>query len=73
MRPKSLLSFPALYIAQNENKGWISEEVIHYLSEVMEFPEAARINEVFKFYSMFNQKPVGKYHVQICARIFLAA
>jgi NADH-quinone oxidoreductase subunit E len=62
---------PSLYIAQKENKGWVSDEVIHHLSKVMEIPEA-RIFEVFKFYSMFNQKPVGKYHVQVCTNISCA-
>ena len=59
---------PALYIAQKENKGWINEEVIQHLSQVMDIPEA-QINEVFKFYTMFNQKPVGKYHVQVCGTL----
>ena len=59
---------PALYIAQKENKGWINEQVIQYLSTVMEIPEA-QIQEVFKFYTMFNQKPVGKYHVQVCGTL----
>ncbi len=62
---------PALYIAQKENKGWISDEVIHHLSTVMDIPDA-RITEVFKFYTMFNQKPVGKYHVQVCTNISCA-
>jgi NADH-quinone oxidoreductase subunit E len=56
---------PALYIAQKENKGWINETVIKSLSSVMDIPES-KINEVFKFYTMFNQKPVGRYHVQVC-------
>lgn len=56
---------PALYVAQNENQGWISEDVIRSLSKVMDLPES-KINEVFKFYTMFNQKSVGKYHVQVC-------
>jgi NADH-quinone oxidoreductase subunit E len=59
---------PALYIAQKENHGWINEDVIKHLSQVMELPEA-QINEVFKFYTMFNQKPVGKYHVQVCGTL----
>lgn len=59
---------PSLYIAQKENHGYISEAVIRHLSQVMEIPES-RINEVFKFYSMFNQKPVGKYHVQVCGTL----
>lgn len=62
---------PSLYIAQKENKGWVSDEVIHHLSKVMEIPEA-RIHEVFKFYTMFNQKPVGRYHVQVCTNISCA-
>jgi NADH-quinone oxidoreductase subunit E len=59
---------PALYIAQSENHGWINDEVIHELSRLMDIPEA-QINEVFKFYTMFNQKPVGKYHVQVCGTL----
>jgi NADH-quinone oxidoreductase subunit E len=62
---------PSLYIAQKENKGFITPEMITYLSKVMEIPEA-RVNEVFKFYTMFNQKAVGKYHVQVCTNISCA-
>ncbi len=62
---------PSLYVAQKENKGWINADVIRHLSQVMEIPES-KINEVFKFYTMFNQKPVGKYHVQVCANISCA-
>lgn len=56
---------PALYIAQKENKGWISDDVIRNLSTVMDIPES-KITEVFTFYTMFNQKPVGRFHVQVC-------
>ena len=63
---------PSLYIAQKENSGWVNADVIKALSQVMDLPES-RINEVFKFYTMFNQEPVGKYHVQVCANISCAA
>lgn len=56
---------PALYIAQKENKGFINAEVIKELSKVMDIPES-QINEVFTFYTMYNKKPIGKYHVQVC-------
>lgn len=56
---------PALYIAQAENKGHITPAVIRELSQVMDIPES-QINEVFSFYTMYNKKAVGKYHVQIC-------
>ena len=62
---------PSLYVAQAENKGWVSAEVIAELSRVMDIPES-RINEVFKFYTMFNQVPTGKYHVQVCTNISCA-
>ncbi|MFN7905519.1 MAG: complex I 24 kDa subunit family protein [Pseudobdellovibrionaceae bacterium] len=62
---------PCLYLAQKENKGWVNAEVVKSLSKVMEIPES-KINEVFKFYTMFNQVPVGKYHVQICTNISCA-
>lgn len=62
---------PSLYIAQKENKGFITPDIIRHLSQVMDLPES-RINEVFKFYTMFNQKPVGKYHVQVCTNISCA-
>ncbi len=62
---------PALYVAQKENDGWINVDVIRELSKIMEIPEA-RINEVFKFYTMFNQEPVGRFHVQVCTNISCA-
>ena len=62
---------PSLYVAQKENNGFITPDIIRHLSQVMDIPEA-RINEVFKFYTMFNQKPVGKYHVQVCTNISCA-
>lgn len=62
---------PALYVAQKENKGWVNEEVINHLAQVMDIP-SSKINEVFKFYTMFNQVPVGKYHVQVCTNISCA-
>lgn len=59
---------PSLYRVQMENSGWVSDESISYLSQLMDIP-AARINEVFQFYTMFNKEPVGKYHVQVCCNV----
>jgi NADH-quinone oxidoreductase subunit E len=61
---------PALYKVQEE-KGWVSPEAIKELSSLMEIPESW-INEVMSFYTMFNQKPVGKYHVQVCCNVSCA-
>lgn len=57
-----------LYRAQDENGGWISPDVIAHLSTLMDIP-ASQIDEVSTFYTMFNQKPVGKYHIQVCCTL----
>ncbi len=68
---KSSAIIPALFRAQAENGGYITPEVIDHLSTVMELP-VADIHRVFTFYSMFNKKPVGKYHIQVCCNISCA-
>ncbi len=62
---------PCLFRVQKENKGWISQECVSYLSELMDIPKAY-VFEVFHFYTMFNKKPVGKLHVQVCCNISCA-
>ncbi len=59
---------PALYQVQEDNGGWVSQEAVSVLSEFMEIPEA-HINEVLQFYTMFNKKSVGKYHIQVCCNL----
>lgn len=59
---------PSLYRVQDENNGWVSGDAIDHLSELMDIP-ASRIQEVMKFYTMFNQEPRGKYHVQVCTTL----
>lgn len=61
---------PALYRVQKEY-GWVPEEAVVFLSGLMNIP-AAHINEVLYFYTMFNKKPVGKLHVQVCTNISCA-
>jgi NADH-quinone oxidoreductase subunit E len=58
---------PCLYRVQKET-GWVPPEAVPYLSKMMDLPEA-HINEVLYFYTMFNKKPVGKLHVQVCTNI----
>jgi len=61
---------PALFRVQKEN-GWVPPEAVPALSQLMKIPEA-HINEVLYFYTMFNKKPVGKLHVQVCTNISCA-
>jgi NADH-quinone oxidoreductase subunit E len=62
---------PALYRVQKENGGWVSPECVAYLAKLMDLPDS-HIEEVLTFYTMFNKKPVGKYHVQVCTNISCA-
>lgn len=56
---------PLLEIAQRQNLGWLSPEAIEYVADFLEMPYIKAF-EVASFYTMFNLKPVGKYHIQIC-------
>ena len=62
---------PCLYRVQDENGGWVSPECVRELSQLMELSESD-IYEVLTFYTMFNQKPVGKLHIQVCCNITCA-
>lgn len=61
---------PSLFRVQKEH-GWVAPEAVLFLSQLMNIPEA-HINEVLRFYTMFNTKPVGKLHVQVCTNISCA-
>ena len=54
-----------LWIAQKQNEGWLSPEVIDYIAKYLGTTQI-RVMEIATFYSMFNLKPVGKYHFQMC-------
>lgn len=58
---------PVLHLAQ-EQFGYVSREVEEYVAEVMELP-VSDIHEVVTFYTLFHQKPIGKYHFQVCRNI----
>ena len=58
---------PVLWIAQ-EQFGWISEEAMHYVAGLLNLPYE-HVLGVVTFYTMFNRKPVGKYHIQVCANV----
>ena len=57
-----------LYRVQRENGGWVPPEGVSYLSKVMNIPES-HINEVLQFYTLYNTRPVGKLHVQVCCNL----
>ncbi len=62
---------PCLYRVQKENGGWVPEEAVPILSKIMKLPEAY-INEALTFYTLYNRKPVGKLHIQVCCNLSCA-
>lgn len=56
-----------LYIAQDQN-GFISEEVMTEVAHVLEIDKVDVLG-VTTFYTMYFQKPMGKYHVQVCTNV----
>ena len=58
---------PALHLAQKEF-GYVSDEAIVYIAGLVG-ASPAEIEGVASFYTMYDRKPVGKYHVQICRNI----
>ena len=64
--PQSVV-LPALWMWQEEH-GWISEEGMKQIAEVLGIP-VHHIFGVVSFYTMFNQKPVGKYKIEVCTNV----
>ncbi len=51
--------------AETETQGWLPIPVIEYVAAYLGMPYM-RAYEVATFYTMFNLRPVGRYHVQVC-------
>ncbi|MGV8094646.1 MAG: NADH-quinone oxidoreductase subunit NuoE [Mangrovibacterium sp.] len=63
-RQKSAL-LPVLHIAQAENGGWLSTEIMDYVASLLGI-QPIEVYEVATFYSMFNLKPVGNCVIEVC-------
>lgn len=56
---------PVLDLAQRQCGGWLPQSAIEEVALLLNMP-VMRAQEVATFYTMFNLKPVGKYHLQLC-------
>lgn len=63
-KQKSAL-IPVLHLAQEENGGWLSAEVMDYVASLLQLTPI-EVYEVATFYSMYNLKPVGRYLFEVC-------
>ena len=61
---------PALYLVQNQMKretgsAWVPRVAMDEVARLLEMPPI-RVYEVATFYLMFNLRPIGTWHLQVC-------
>ena len=57
-----------LFAAQEQNGGWLSDELIAAVAKYLDLPPVWAY-EVATFYSMFETEPVGRNNVAFCTNI----
>jgi len=67
---KEAAMLPVLYLAQREF-GHLGPEAIACVAKLMG-QSPARVHGVVSFYTMFNTKPIGRHHIQICRTLSCA-
>ncbi|MCG9874502.1 MAG: NAD(P)H-dependent oxidoreductase subunit E [Leptospiraceae bacterium] len=66
---KRSLILPCLYFLQRD-RGFVDNDGMQYIADRIGSPiSLAHVYGVATFYTMYNKKPVGKFHVQICSNI----
>lgn len=61
---------PLLYVAQRD-QGYVSEAVMQEIARLLGLTPP-QVYETVTFYTMFNLKPVGKFHIQVCKSLMCA-
>ena len=62
-RKRSAL-IPLLFVIQRE-RGWVDNPGVNFLAKFLDL-NPTDVWETATFYSMFNLRPVGRHHIQIC-------
>ncbi len=61
---------PLLYVAQRQmgrltGSAWVPRVAMDVIADRLSMPQI-RVYEVATFYFMFNMKPIGRHHLQLC-------
>ncbi len=59
---------PLLDLGQRQNGGWLPPAAVERVAGMLDMP-FIRVWEVASFYTMYNDAPVGRNHVQVCTNI----
>ena len=67
---KASAVIPLLYVVQSQMRrqtgsAWVPRIAMDTVAHRLEMPPI-RVYEVATFYLMFNTKPIGRYHLQVC-------
>lgn len=62
---KKSAMLPVLHAVQDAHDNWLSPALMDKVAEILEVTPI-EVYEVVTFYSMYNQKPVGRYHMEFC-------
>lgn len=55
---------PLLYVAQEEY-GWVNQAAIEEVSQIIDI-DPTQVRSIAGFYTMYSEKPKGKYWLQVC-------
>ncbi len=58
---------PVLWRLQDK-RGWLDDEAMEEAAAVCQVPKS-HVRGVVSFYTMFFEKPMGKFHVQVCTNV----
>ncbi len=61
---------PLLYIAQREEE-YVSEQAMKEIAKILDLTPS-QVYETVTFYTMYNLKPIGKFHIQVCRSLMCA-
>jgi NADH-quinone oxidoreductase E subunit len=61
---------PLLYLAQKE-EGYVSEAAMKEIAHILKLTPP-QVYETVTFYTMFNLRPIGKFHIQVCKSLMCA-
>lgn len=64
---KMAATLPVLWMIQDKY-NWISTNAMKYVAKLLDVPDD-HVYGVVTFYTMYNKKPMGKVHLQICTNV----
>jgi NADH-quinone oxidoreductase E subunit len=60
---------PLLWLTQEQDgQNILNKDKIEYVAKMLNLPEI-KVYEVASFYTMYNLKDVGQYHIQVCGTV----